>query len=407
MPKQSKLYYGWVLILMLSLTTMVSWGATYYAFSVVLTPMRQSEGWTSAQLTGAFSISLLVTSIADIAVGRWLDARGPRVLMTVGAIFTALLMFVWSRVESLTGLYLTLALLGISGSMVQYSPAFWLATQWFKRRRALALTVITLGGGLASTVFVPLTNALTHAYGWRGALTWIAAITAFATILPHALLLRRSPADVNAHVDGASEPSETPSAAPVSQLVEPAVLRQPLFWLLALAYGLAALAFNGISVHLLSYEASRGQDTAFAAAAAGFSGVVQVLGRILIMPVGDRLPRKHIITALFAFQFASYVALLLLPARVGLIAHVVLRGIGAGPQAPMRAALLADLYGVRRYGSVAGQLSFLTGIAGSVAPFFVGAVVDQAGYAPVLWAFVVALGVATAVMVVTKLAAAE
>jgi MFS family permease len=397
-------FYGWVLIAMLSLTTLVSWGATYYAFSVLLTPMRQTFGWSAAQLTGAFSLSLLITSLSDVFVGRWLDARGPRALMTIGSIATTALLIAWSRIDSLAGLYLTLALLGVAGSMVQYSPAFWLATTWFKRRRALALTIITLGGGLASTVFVPLTNTLAQAYGWRDALLWLALIVGATTIAPHALLLRKAPADVRSTVDG--EPSaaqtEAPIAASPAALIAPAVLRQPVFWALALAFGLAALAFNGVSVHLLAYEASRGQDPAFAATAAGLSGLMQVIGRLFVVPLGDRLSRQRMLTGLLSLQLASYVSLLALPRDIGLIAHVIFRGIGAGPQSPVRAALLGDWFGTRHFGRVAGQMSFLTGIAGSLSPFLVGAMVDRVGYTPVLWSFVIALVIATITMALIR-----
>jgi MFS family permease len=403
--RRPALYYGWVLITMLAITTLVSWGVTYYAFSVVLTPMQRTLGWSSANLTGAFSLCLLAGGVADIFVGRWLDAHGPRVLMTIGSIAVTLLMLAWSQIDSLPGFYALMAALGVFASMVQYSPAFWLATTWFKRRRALALTIITIGGGLASTLFVPLTSALVQAGGWRYALFVLAGVTALVTILPHALLLRRAPADVHAQIDGvaehiadAPEPATTPPA-PDSQPIN--TLRQPLFWLLALAFALAGLAFNGISVHLLSYQLAFGQDPAFAAAAAGFSGVMQVLGRILIVPLGDRVPRNRLLLVLMICQLLSYLALLALPLNAGLIAHVMLRGIGAGPQSPIRAALIGDLFGTRHYGRTTGQMAFITSIAGAVSPFAVGLFVGVGGYTPVPWFFAGALVIA--VLVIARL----
>ncbi len=399
-PKQPSLYYGWVLIVTLAITTMVSWGVTYYAFSVVLTPMQKTLGWSSASLTGAFSLSLLISGLADVFVGRWLDARGPRVLMTTGAIAVSLLMLAWSQVTTLAGFYAIMALIGVFGSMVQYSPAFWLATTWFKRRRGLALTLITIGGGLASTTFVPLTNALVLAGGWRYALMVLAGVAAVMTIAPHALLLRRAPEDVNARVDGDGiGAAQIPSTAPASAAHGgPSALKQPLFWLLAIAFALAGLSFNGISVHLLSYQLAFGQDPAFAAAAAGFSGLMQVIGRIVIGPIGDRVPRRIVLLGLMISQLLSYLALALLPLSVGLIAHVVLRGIGAGPQSPIRAALIGDLFGTRHYGRIAGQMSFFTSVVGAGAPFAVGLFVGAGGYGPVPWFFAVALAVAVVVI---------
>ena len=192
MPK-TKVDRGWVMIITLAITELVSWGVTYYAFSVLMPPMRRELGWTSPQLTGAFSLGLLIVGFSDVWVGHWLDARGPRLLMTLGSIAAVLLVLAWSQVQSLVAFYLIWVGIGLVAPMIQYAPAFWVAAKWFDARRGLALTVLTFGGGLASTVFIPLTNALMLAYGWRMALMGLAGILALITILPHALLLRSAP----------------------------------------------------------------------------------------------------------------------------------------------------------------------------------------------------------------------
>src|SRR5581483_11196923 len=76
------LYYGWKMLLAISLTEMVSWGVLYYAFTVFLKPMQASLGWSTAQLTGAFSLALLCSAVAALPVGRWLDQHGTRWIMT-------------------------------------------------------------------------------------------------------------------------------------------------------------------------------------------------------------------------------------------------------------------------------------------------------------------------------------
>ena len=74
---------------------------------------------------------------------------------------------------------------------------------------------------------------------------------------------------------------------------------------------------------------------------------------------------------------------------VGLLAYVVFRGIGNGTLTPIRAALVADVYGTERYGSINGAISFGVGLAGAAAPVLVGALAGAMGYTPVLGAFVV------------------
>src|ERR1044071_6829591 len=81
----SRLYYGWVLVGALGITETISWGVLYYAFSVFVTPMEADLGWSRAETTGAFSLALVLSALAAIPVGHWLDRHGARRLMTAGS----------------------------------------------------------------------------------------------------------------------------------------------------------------------------------------------------------------------------------------------------------------------------------------------------------------------------------
>jgi len=100
------LYYGWLLVGTLGITETISWGVLYYAFSVFLAPMEADLGWSRAATTGAFSLALVISGVAAIPVGGWLDRRGPRLLMTVGACVGPLLVLAWSRANDLATFYL-------------------------------------------------------------------------------------------------------------------------------------------------------------------------------------------------------------------------------------------------------------------------------------------------------------
>jgi hypothetical protein len=66
---------GWAIVAALSVTETVSWGILHYAFAVFLVPMQRDLGFSSAQLTGAFSAALLISAIAGIGAGRYVDSR--------------------------------------------------------------------------------------------------------------------------------------------------------------------------------------------------------------------------------------------------------------------------------------------------------------------------------------------
>src|SRR5207244_10272679 len=196
------MYYGWVLMVTLGVTETVSWGILYYAFAVYLSPMETELGWSRGDMTGAFSLGLLLAGLAAIPIGRWLDRHGPRPVMSLGSVAASLLVLAWSQTRDLQQLYLIWAAIGLSMAATLYDPAFATATRWFERDRVRALTVITLMAGFASTIFIPLASWLVQVQGWRTSLVTLAVILAVGTIAPHALVLRRRPEDLGLIADG-------------------------------------------------------------------------------------------------------------------------------------------------------------------------------------------------------------
>ncbi len=384
-PARPRVFYGWVMAWMLGPTQLVSWGVLYYAFSVVMPRMRAEMGWSTAEITGAFSAAMLASGIAAVPDGQWLVRHGPRWMMTAGSVAAALLVVAWSQVTSLAALYAVWTCIGVIMAMVLYDPAFWVIARWFKRGRDRALTLVTFWGGLASTAFIPLTDMLAGAFGWRAGLGVIAGILALCTILPHALLLRRRPEDVGQIVDGESGPRAPDAHAGVRTRDVEGVVGDRAFALLAIAFGLTSLLSSAMSVHLISYEISRGVSASVAAAAAGAVGALQVAGRLTFAPLAGRVSRKRVTALMCAFTAIAILALIGMTPLVGLAVYVVLYGMGHGALTPLRASLVAEYFGTSAYGRVNGALSLVVTLARAAAPIAVGALVTLTDtYIPVL-----------------------
>src|SRR5215217_7252330 len=228
---QRRLYYGWVVVGTLATTETISWGILYYAFSAFLVPMQRELGWSTAALTGAYSLALLVSGLAAVPVGRWVDRHGPRLLMTLGSIGGALLLLVWARVESQPVFYLLWLAMGVVMAATLYEPAFTVVATWFRRLRSRALLLLTFVAGFASTIFLPVATSLIERSGWRQALIILAVILAGTTIPAHALILRRRPEDLSLHPDGLP-PEETVRLNPDARdgVSLRAALREHAFW---------------------------------------------------------------------------------------------------------------------------------------------------------------------------------
>jgi MFS family permease len=361
-------YYGWVLVLALGVTETVSYGILSYAFPVFIAPMGAELGWSKTAVTGAFSLAALVAGAAALPVGRWVDRHGARGVMTSGSVLAALVLLGWSRVQSLSAFYLLAVGLGLAMAATLYEPAFAVVATWFSRLRGRALTVLTFMGGFASVLFVPLATWLVAAYGWRTALVVLAATLALLTVPPHALLLRRRPADLGLAPDGEAAPLPAAPAGPERSVAVRRAVRSRSFLWLAAAFGCSSLATTAAAVHLIPLLLERGHGAAFAGAAMGAVGLMALPGRLVFTPLGDRWPRAAVTASIFVLQGAGVAALLCAPGTAGVWAFVALFGAGFGAITPARAALLAELYGPAQYGSIAGVLAGVLALARAAAP---------------------------------------
>ncbi|CAM5598257.1 MFS transporter [Streptomyces hirsutus] len=174
----------------LCLTQITSWGIVYYAFPVLNPQITTDTGWSAATTTAAFSAALLVSALVGIRIGRILDARGPRTVMTTGSLVGTASLIVIATAPNLALFTAGWLLAGLAMASTFYQPAFAALTRWWAPHHVRALTIVTLAGGLASTVFAPLTAQLTNHFSWRHTYLILAAILAAVTVPAHAFALR-------------------------------------------------------------------------------------------------------------------------------------------------------------------------------------------------------------------------
>ena len=237
------------------------------------------------------------------------------------------------------------------------------------------MTAMTLVAALASFVFLPLSQALIDALGWRDALIVLAGILAVATVPLHALVLR------------ARRPRGRGSAthAARASVAAGTALRSPPFWLLSIAFFLASLSAIAMTVHTIPFLIERGHGPAFAAFAVGLVGVSQIPGRLLFAPIAARWPRPHATAALFVLIAAGIAVIVSAAADWAILAGLVLLGMGNGMGTLARATAIADLYGARAYGTIASVAAAMTTTARAAGPVAAALYAAVVGYGALLW----------------------
>lgn len=377
----SNLYYGWYIVAALSATQIVGWGVLYYAFAVFIHPMEVDLGWSRAEMTGAFSVALLAKALSGFPAAWWMDRYGVRSLMTMGSTIGAGLVFAWSYVDSIVGFYAIFAGIGICSTMVLYEPAFATVTRWFNAKRGEALAFITFAGGLASTVFVPLTNILNSELGWRGALQALAIILAVTTIPLHGLVLRQRQLPEEHQK---KPPDDKPSGPP--SIGVGVALRRRVFWLITALYSISFLSSAAIRVHLIPFLINNDVSANVAAGAVGGIGLMQVGGRLVIGPLGDRLSGRVLLGGIFGLQAAAMVLLLFVgPATWAIFAFVGAFGAAVGARTLIRPTIIADVFGLLHFARISSVMTLIVTVMSTLAPVGAGILFDNFGsYGPVM-----------------------
>jgi MFS family permease len=342
----------------LSVTQTIGYGTLFYAFAVFLTPLAADLHTSTTAVTGAFTANVLTGAVLAVPVGRRLDRRGGRALMTAGSLAGALLLVAWAGVQNVWQLYAVQIGLGAAAAASLYEAAFAVVVAWFTpERRSQALLAVTVVAGFASTIFLPLTGWLVDRYGWRTALLVLAAIEAL-TVPLHALFVRPAPAR-----------APPPPAHSRDRGAIRGALADRGFWLLALGFTADTAAVSAISVHLVSALVSWGHPPTFAAGIAGLLGVLSVAGRVVTTGLQRRFRIATVTAAVFT---AQAIAAGLLPvigtSAAGATAGVIGVGFGFGVATIAKPVLLAERYDIRRYATLAGILVVPITIAKAVAP---------------------------------------
>ncbi|MEU9396973.1 MFS transporter [Streptomyces sp. NPDC048324] len=338
-------------------TQIVSWGIVYYAFPVLNPQITATTGWPAGATTAAFSLGLVVSALAGIRVGRILDRRGPLIVMTIGSVLGVVSLLIVAAAPNMPVFIAGWVLAGLAMASTFYQPAFAALTRWWAPDHVRALTIVTLAGGLASTVFAPLTAALADQLSWRHAYLVLAGILAVITIPTHALALRAP------WPDAPTSPAHTASEAA-------GIRRSRTFLLLAIAFTLSGFAMYAVVVALVPLLLERGYTTSQAAWALGIGGAGQTLGRTLYAALARRTTATARTTILIALGGLTTAAFAAVPGPYALLVTVsVVAGMVRGNLTLLQATAITDRWGTTHYGRLSGLLAAPATTAAALAPF--------------------------------------
>lgn len=349
-------------VVVLCATEIVSWGVLFYAFPVLVTTISANEGWPLSSMIALFTVAQLVAAASGVAVGRHIDRHGPRRVMTGGSLLAVVGVVALAASPSLPVLGAAWVVVGVAMSATLYPPAFAAVTHWGGSGRVKALTAITLVGGLASTVFAPLTALLVSQLGWRQTYL-VLALVLCATIPAHWWGLGH-PWLVAPYHDAGSADVGTDGGR------RSAVVRRSEFVQLAAALTLGGFCIYAVVVNLVPLLVENGLTTGEAAVALGIGGAGQVAGRLVYGPVLTAIGvRKRTIVVLLAASLTT-VALATVRDPLAMVVTVSFAaGTARGVFTLIQATAVTDRWGTAGYGARSSVLSGSVHAAAAFAPW--------------------------------------
>jgi hypothetical protein len=344
----------------LGLTQIVSWGALYYSIAVLGSSMRDELGLSAGALFGAYSLSLFLSALAAPLVGRSIDRYGGRRVMSVGSVTAGLALLAIAHAHSVTMLYAAWALAGVAMAMTLYDAAFATLSQHSGTSYRTALTALTLMGGLASTVFWPLSLKGLEWFGWRETLNGF-ALMQFAICLPlHLFFVPRTVTPIAPGKTGTDYESG----------ILPRKSRRRAFVALGVAFALNGFIVSALTVHLITVLQGKGLTLQSAVWIGAFFGPMQVTGRILEFTIGRRFSSRRIGMVALWLLVGAVALLIALQGEVVLaLAFAVVFGSSNGVVTIVRGTVPAELFGRTGYGGTLGKLAAPALFARAIAPF--------------------------------------
>ncbi|HRK23543.1 MAG TPA: MFS transporter [Beijerinckiaceae bacterium] len=376
----------WVAIGGLGITQIIGWGSTYYLLTLLGRPIATELGLSQAFVSAGLSLMLIMGAVFGPVAGRAMDQRGARPVMALGSLIASAGLVALAFVRGPVGYMAAWFVIGLSAALILYPAAFTALTQIAPHQARRAISWLTLPGGLASTVFWPLTEALLTIMDWRSICLFYAALNLCVCLPLHLAVIRRDPAAADQQDESGPLPQGLPADA-----------RRMAFLLFAAALALNSLLVTGLLNHFIAIMRDFGQPAQAAVAIGMVFGLSQTSARILELISGARTDPLMLGVAVAAGFPLAFAAMMVAPASlVAGMAFAVILGMCNGLWTIVRGAMVLRLFGVAGYGENLGTIIVAQGLAAGVAPILLASLMEIAG----VYAAFVACGLVSATALV-------
>ncbi len=395
--KKPRVFYGYWIAIVAFLCLFIQSGCVFFAYSLFVRPLQADMGWNRGEIMAGFTIMYLIIAASSPFIGRVVDRYGAKQVISAGALIAGLGFVVLTQINNLWQFYFGYVIVGIGITGMGQVSTSAVVSNWFRKKRGLAIGIMSMGVGGGGFAIAPLVGGyLIPDFGWRVSYMALAIIT-WVFVIPLALLvIKAKPADMGLYPDGIEAPNtdatvQTPVYSP-SGLTLKMALATPAFWLIAVTFFSSTFSHVGIIQSQAPHLEDIGFPAATAAAALGTVGLCSAIGKFSFGWLCDRILPKYACSIGIGLQIIMVIVLLNItsssPAAV-LWLYAIVFGFGVGSWLPTMSILTSSTFGLASYGAIFGMVSLAQGIGTAIGPLVAGHMYDVMN--TYYWAFVIFL----------------
>lgn len=391
-PRTRRMFYGWVVMAVAALAMVGTLPGRTQGLGLITEPLLRDTGLTRIRYAEINLVATLIGSLFCFGIGRLIDRRGSRLVLTAVALLLGLVVVAMSRAAGVAAMLIFVTLTRGLGQSALSVVSLAMVGKWFRRRLTRAMAAYSVVMSIGFMAAFPLVGALVLSYGWRAA--WAAiGIALIAGLAPVAWLFVRSvPEDIGEEIDGAADSTSAASASEGATLRQ--ALRSPAFWVFAIASALYGLVASGIGLFNESILAERGFAPGVYHQALAVTAMTALAGNFLSGALAGRASLRVLLLTALVMLAAGLAAL----PRVTTVGHVmgqaVAMGIAGGFVMVVFFSFWGRAYGQAHLGRIQGAAQAMTVLASAVGPLLFAWGVERTGsYAAGFYALAVVVGI--------------
>ena len=375
-----RVYHGWWILAAAVLAAALGSGVSFWSYGLYIDPLESQFGWSRAEVSFGFSVSLIASGLSALFIGKWVDRYGPRASILLGTVLTAGSYLLLSRTSTLWQWYAFLSINTVFWQMMLFIPIQTLISRWFDRRRGMALGILGTGFSLGGFLVVPLMQTIIDRVGWEASFVFAAAAISAVYLVLALFVIRDHPADLGLQVDGAVREQGRPMRPVLHGLPLAVAARTPIFWAQSLGLTLFFFGTFGWVLHQVPYYESVGLSRQTGALIVSATAGMAIVSRLAFGVVADRLRRIESGIVVLCFASAAGMALLLVSSsHAAIAAFICLWVVGASGGSLLEGLTLTRTFGVAHFATILAAVFVVETIGQIISPTAAGAIFDATG----------------------------